>query len=448
MSVADLELVPVRPAAGQARGEIVAVAPDSPAERAGVRAGDLLVAIDGLLTRDAIDYQYETAGQHLSLALERSGELVWLDVAKGPEGELGLTFSRPVFEGIRECNNNCEFCFIRGLPKGLRRSLYIRDDDYHYSYLFGNFLTLTNLAEADWRRIGFQKLSPLWVSVHATDPPVRNRMLANPDAPPILECLDRLGAMGIEVRAQVVLCPGINDGAVLEQTIGDLVERAGSVHAVAVVPVALTRFSRVSTIRPLGPDDARLALRTVQRWQRELRPKLGRGFVYASDELYLLAGRRLPSARSYDGFPQLLNGVGLTRAMLADWERVRLRRIPSAVSTPRRVAWVCGRAAAPALRRMAAELAGVAGLEVCVLEAPSAFFGGSIAVSGLLTGRDVLEALRGERIARAVLPRSAFGFDGSRTLDEWTPEALARESGVAIHLALRADELLAATVGD
>jgi putative radical SAM enzyme (TIGR03279 family) len=441
-----LELIPARQSVGPPRGEIVGVEADSPAWRAGVRTGDRLVAIDGLLTRDVIDYQYETGASSLPLTVERDGELLWLEVLKEPEDELGLQFSRPVFEGIRECNNNPDFCFIRGLPKGLRRSLYIRDDDYRYSYLFGNFLTLTNLGDADWRRIAFQKLSPLWVSVHATDPDVRRRMLANPSAPPILEALDRLGRAGVDARAQIVLCPGLNDGEVLDRTIRDLSERADWVDSAAVVPVGLTRYSVARTIRPVTPEDARAALEIVERWQRELRPKLGRGFVYASDELYQRADRKLPSARAYDGFPQLLAGVGLIRAMLADWARVR-RRIPASVERSRRVLWMCGQAAAPALRKMASELVGVEGLKVEVVIATSSFFGGSIAVSGLITGADVLETLKGRQADLVILPRTAFGFDGSKTLDEWTVEALEAEAGLPLRLALRAGELLELTVG-
>ncbi|MCC7104814.1 MAG: DUF512 domain-containing protein [Chloroflexi bacterium] len=441
-----LEVIASRLSVGPPTGEIVGVEADSPAERAGVRVGDRLVAIDGLLTRDVIDYQYETGASSVSLTVERDGELLWLEARKEAEAELGLQFSRPVFEGIRECNNNCEFCFIRGLPKGLRRSLYIRDDDYRYSYLFGNFLTLTNLSEVDWRRVAFQKLSPLWVSVHATDPRVRRQMLANPSAPPILEALDRLGRAGVEARAQVVLWPGVNDGEVLDRTIRDLSERADWVASVAVVPIGLTRYSAPRTIRAVTPEDARDALTIVERWQRRLRQELGRGFVYASDELYLRAGRKLPSARAYDGFPQLLNGVGLIQAMLVDWGRVR-RRIPVAVTRARRVIWVCGQAAAPALRQMASELTGVVGLDVEVVVATSSFFGGNITVSGLIAGADVLAALKGRQADLAILPRTAFGFDGSKTLDEWTVEALEAEAGLPLRLALQAGELLALTAG-
>ena len=351
-----------------------------------------------------------------------------------------------MFEGIRECNNNCEFCFIRGLPKGLRRSLYIRDDDYRYSFLFGTFLTLTNLTEADWERIGFQHLSPLHVSVHATDLAVRRQMLANPTAPDILPQLDRLGRLGVEVKAQVVLCPGLNDrGTSLEQTVRDLAARPQVVDSVAIVPVGLTRYSGARTLRQVRADEARQVVRRATAWQRDLRARLGRDFVYLSDELYLLAGRPFPPPRRYDGYRQLQNGVGLTRLLLVDWAGSK-PEIPASLPAPRRVAWVCGRAAAPALTAMAAELAAVENLSVTVLDVTNDFFGGGVSVSGLLTGQDVVARLRATPCHLAVLPRSAFGYDGRQTLDGWTTAAIERESGVRLALATAAAELLELTL--
>ena len=439
------EVEPRRSLSTRAGGEIARVQPGSPAARAGLRAGDWLVAINGLVIRDLIDYSYERGSADPELTVERDGRLSTLRVRKEPEEELGLEFRLPVFEGIRECNNNCEFCFIRGLPKGLRRSLYIRDDDYRYSFLFGTFLTLTNLDESDWQRIGFQRLSPLHVSVHATDLEVRRRMLKNPRAPDILAQLDRLGRLGIEVKAQVVLCPGQNVGEVLERTVRDLGERAETVDSVAIVPVGLTRYLRAGGLRAVTAAEARTVVRRVRAWQRDFRRRLGRDFVYLSDELYLLAGEPLPPAWRYDGYRQLQNGVGLTRLLLADWARSK-SDIPSAIETPRRVVWVCGRAAEPALRRMADDLGPVANLEVEALEVPNHFFGGGISVSGLLAGRDIAARLRGVETDLAVLPRSAFGFEGRETLDGWTPRAVEAETGVRVALASTASELLEATL--
>jgi putative radical SAM enzyme (TIGR03279 family) len=445
-----LDLKPQRVVPARAGGEIARVAPGSPAARAGLHAGEWLLAINGLVPRDTIDYSFETQTDRLALLVERGGHRRVVSIAKAPDEALGLEFTLPVFEGIRECNNRCDFCFIAGLPKGLRRTLYIRDDDYRYSFLFGTFLTLTNLDESDWQRIAYQHLSPLHVSIHATDLPIRRRLLRNPTAPDILAQLARLGTYGIQVKAQVVLCPGLNDGAILERTIDDLSAHAATVDSVAVVPVGLTRYTRGADLRPLSGDEARVVVRQVEAWQRRLRPELGRDFVYLSDEFYLLAGRRFPSARRYDGFRQLQNGVGLTRLLLRQWQR-RRRDLPAALSAPRRVIWVCGRAAAPALQAIAADARTIANLAVDVLVVENSLFGGSVTVSGLLAGQDVALALRGREadqvVDQVVLPAAAFGFEGRETLDGWTLEQLHRESGLPLALGSEVDDLVALTLG-
>lgn len=445
MTVELATVVPQRLAPPVLGGEIQHVAPGSPAERAGIRAGERLVAINGLVPRDLIDYMYETDVERLELVVEGAGRRRRVRIRKAPGEDLGIALIRPVFEGIRECNNNCEFCFIRGLPKGLRRSLYIRDDDYRYSFLFGTFLTLTNLSEADWQRIGYQHLSPLHVSVHATDLATRRRMLANPAAPDILRQLDRLGEFGVEVKAQVVLCPGLNDGAILEQTVRDLGARPHVVDSVAIVPVGLTRYSSARGLRPVQTHEARAVVQSARRWQRDFRRRLGRDFVYLSDEFYLLAGEPFPPAHRYDGFRQLQNGVGLTRLLLEEWKRARAR-LPAALPAPRCVVWLCGRAARPALEAMAADAAAVRGLTLQVLEVPNDFFGGGVTVSGLLAGRDIVTRLRGVAADLAILPRSAFGFEGRETLDGWTVEALQKETDARLALASTAAELVETTL--
>jgi putative radical SAM enzyme (TIGR03279 family) len=455
----------------RAEAVIARVRRGSPAARVGVRAGDVLLAVDGLRPRDVIDLGYGTAGAQVVLTLRRGGAVREVRVErdgvdcgrdttarglaterersepqrarKHEAGDLGIDLMAPTLDGIRRCANRCPFCFIDGLPEGMRETLYIRDDDYRYSFLYGGFVTLTNLRPEDEARICYQRLSPLRVSVHATDLAVRRRLLANPRAPDILEQLDRLGAAGIEFHAQVVLVPGLNDGPVLTRTIADLAARYPSVRSVAVVPVGLTRHSHTVGLRTLDRADAAAALAECRSWQRRLRPRLGVRFVYPSDELYLLAGEAFPPPSHYDDYPQLQNGVGLVPLFLTEWRRVR-RRLPAAVP-PRRVLWVCGQAMERALGLVAEEMRTVEGLAIEVVAVPNAFFGTSVTVSGLLTGADVARALAGREADRVVLPRAMFDAAGERTLDDWTRAELAARLPGTVYVARTAGELLEAT---
>jgi putative radical SAM enzyme (TIGR03279 family) len=414
-----------------------------PAAGAGVRAGDWLLAIDGLQPRDAIDLAELDTGRSVCLTLERRQEVWSIQVTAAPGEGLGLEFASPTFDGIRRCANACSFCFIDGLPSGMRDTLYIRDDDYRYSFLYGSFVTLTNLRAADEERICFQRLSPLRLSVHATDLAVRRKLLANPRAPDILEQLDRLGAAGIEFHAQIVLVPGTNDGEVLTQTLSDLAARYPVVRSVAVVPVGMTRHSHTEGLRTLTATDAARALDECVRWQRRLRGRLGMRFVYPSDEMYLLAGRSFPPPAHYDDYPQLQNGVGLVPLFLGEWRRAR-RRLPNEVA-PRRVVWVCGQAMERALCLVAADMAGLCGLSVTVVAVPNAFFGTGVTVSGLLTGGDVIRAVSTYAADRVVLPRAMFDTAGERTLDGWTVDELAAQLPGITRVARTAGELLEAT---
>jgi len=422
---------------------VAGVEAGSALEAIGVQAGDVLVAIDGLVPRDLIDVQLELPQAQRLTVRRADGRTVELE-ANGLAAPHALALAEPMPGGIRECNNHCEFCFIRGLPRGLRPSLYVFDDDYRYSFLWGNFLTLTNLTEADWARIGYQRLGPLNVSVHATEPTVRARLLNNRHAPPIVPQLERLGRLGIRVNTQVVLCAGLNDGEVLERTIGELAALHPSVQSLSVVPVGLTRFSRTRHIRRPSPAEAAAAVEQCERWQAELRPRLGVGLVYPSDELYLLAGREVPPSAAYDGFPVLSNGVGMVRSMLERWERLLARRLPGSPPPERPVAWLSGQLVAPALEAMAQRWQAYAGWRPRVVVVPNTFFGEQVSVSGLLAGPDLIATL--ERLPREVedivLPRSAFGFDGRATLDGTSAEAVGAAHPGRVHLASEPRELL------
>ena len=437
---------------------IESVAAGSVLARLGLHAGDALLAIDDLVPRDVIDLQLELpTARRIVVRRDGVGEPVQLEVpvdGDAPDPS-AISLVEAVPGGIRECNNHCEFCFIRGLPGGLRRSLYVFDDDYRYSFLWGNFLTLTNLDESDWARIGYQRLSPLNVSVHATDPQLRQQLLSNRRAPDILPQLDRLGRMGIQVNAQVVLCAGFNDGAVLDRTIADLAARYPGVRSLSVVPVGLTRHSRVKRVRRPTRAEAEVALEQCERWHARLREQLGIGFVYASDELYVLAGRPdMPPAPYYDGFPVLSNGVGLLRNMLDEWRRLIGRRSAtpagrsalsqSSRSRPRKVAWLTGGLAAPALERMAEDWATGSGWRPAVVVVENQFFGAEVTVSGLLSGADLVRALAAlpRDVEDIVLPRGPFGFDGRTTLDGVSAEEVGAAHPGRVHLAASPRELL------
>ena len=268
--------------------------------RVGLASGDRIVAVDGLVPRDIIDLQLDLPGARRLSVQRASGDRIEL---RAPDGLAGAVVEDPVPGGIRECNNHCEFCFIRGLPPGLRPTLYVFDDDYRYSFLWGNFLTLTNLSTADWARIGYQRLSPLNVSVHATNPTIRRRLLNNRHAPEILPQLRRLASFGVRVHTQVVVCAGVNDRACLDQTIGDLAELHPNVQSVSIVPVGLTAFSRVRTLRRPTPAEAAEAVQQIERWQARLRPRLASGSPTAAMSCTCSPAETYRPARRTTGFP-------------------------------------------------------------------------------------------------------------------------------------------------
>ena len=412
-------------------GIISRVESDSLAARLGLQAGDELLAINGHQVRDVIDVQFYGAEEWLELVVRRSedGEQWFYETERADGEPLGLDFAHPTFDvDIRRCRNNCKFCFLAQNPLGLRQSLYVKDDDYRYSFLHGNFVTLTNLTDEDWARLEEQRLSPLYVSVHATDPALRREMLQRSDAPDVLAQFRRLAAAGIEVHAQLVLVPGLNDGSHLEHSLADLADLSFSpVMSVGVVPVGLTRHHRGS-FRSYRPDEMACVLESVVPWQARFRREHGVGWVYPADEWYLALGREVPPASEYDGFPQIENGVGMVRWFLGEWEDCKLwmadcglqikdRVFPAA----ERATLVCGTLMAPLMMRLLDELAALTGLQVEVLPVVNRFFGSMVTVSGLLAGQDVVALLREHSLNGSVfLPRAMFDEKEECTLDDWT----------------------------
>src|SRR5213076_3335799 len=293
---------------------VVAVAPGSPAASTGIQPGDEVLALNGEAVRDVIRYQLQADEPRVELELRRGGleQLVVVDKVAG--APLGLELASAVFDRVRTCDNHCPFCFIYQLPKGMRRSLYLKDDDYRLSFLYGNFTTLTRFTEADFERVVTERLSPLYVSIHATDPEVRTRMLRNRRGATSLRWLRLLLGAGIEVHGQVVVCPGINDGAVLEDTLVGVLDQYADLASLAVVPLGVSRHSNEAAMRPHTVEEAAAVVDRVEEWQAEFLDVLGRRLVFAADEYYLLAGRPFPAAASYEGFPMTEDGIGLAQS--------------------------------------------------------------------------------------------------------------------------------------
>ena len=395
-------------------GLIAAVAAGTLAERVGLRAGDELLSINGNLLRDLIDARFYSAEERLALRVRRDGREFEVEAGRSYDERLGLEFAQPTFDGIRRCDNRCEFCFVAQMGPGLRRSLYVKDDDYRYSFLFGNYITLTNLDESDWARIGQQHLSPLYVSVHATDPGLRRRILCNPTAPDIMAQLHRLADLEIEAHTQIVVTPGLNDGVHLDRSITDLADLYPALRSVSVVPVGLTKYHR-GGCRAHTLDEARAVFERVVGWQTRLRERLGVNFAYLSDEWYLRLGENVPPLAAYDGLDLTENGVGLVRQFLSE------PLIPNHESQT----LVTGTLFAPLLRQAAAEFANVE-----VAPVVNHFFGETVTVAGLLTGRDVVAQLQERDLGDVVaLPAAMFGGPEGQSLDEMWPQGIGEALG-------------------
>src|SRR5579883_121274 len=446
-------------------GWVREVVPDSPADLAGVQPGDLLRSINGQPVRDLVDYRFYQADEELALVLERPAHgqpsLVELRVVKDADEDLGILFGEEPAPFIRQCANKCVFCFIKGLPErhqpqrglplGMRSSLYIKDDDYRYSFLFGNFITLTNLKEKDWQRLEEQRLSPLYVSVDVTDPEMRRKMVDGPRAGDIMAHLERLGKMGIQAHTQLVLCPGMNDGAWLDKSIADLAALRPIVQSIAAVPVGLTKYNNMlkvgdlPVLRPYTIDEARVVVRQVQGWQKRFEAEMGEPFVYLSDEWYFLTGKMFPPARHYGAFEQLENGVGMTRAFLDGWRRQR-RRLPAALPQPTRLTIITSAMAAPILSPVASDLSQIPNLEAQALPVVNQFWGPLVTVAGLLCGQDVLDALtdlktRDQLGDLVVLPRVMLDNAGERFLDDMTVADFKAQVPARVEFARSPEEL-------
>jgi putative radical SAM enzyme (TIGR03279 family) len=426
----------MKPRCSRESGEGVRVATvraRSAAARAGLRPGDRILAVNGHALRDAIDFQFHAGDECLRLDVQRDTGVARLTLVRGPSG-LGLELEPPRPGDIATCANKCVFCFIHQLPRGMRRSLYVKDDDFRLSFLHGNYITLSDLDEADLARIEAQRLSPLYVSVHATDPALRHRLLGRPrHNAEILPRLERLARAGIRVHAQIVLVPDWNDGAHLEQTVLDLHRLHPGVATTAIVPVGLTRHrERLPALRLLRDDEARALVDVVETWQRRFLASLGTRFVFLADEVYLQAGRPVPPADAYEGFPVVEDGIGLVRRFEDEFDRLAPRWTPP--PRGRAVTLVSGRLYGPRLAAQVARLRDA--VDVRVAAVPNDFFGPAIGVAGLLTGQDIQRhlAARGDVGDLVLIPAVAVRDGSGVFLDDLTPSDLARDLGVPVRV--------------
>jgi len=451
---------------------VLSVAPASAAEQAGLSPGDEICAINGAAVRDVIQYQLQVDEPYVELEIRRGGIERTVAIEKAAGEPLGLELSSAVFDRVRTCDNHCPFCFIYQLPEGMRKSLSVKDDDYRLSFLYGNFTTLTRFTEADLERVVTENLSPLYVSIHATDPELRARLLRNRRGATSLRWLEVILDAGIEVHGQVVVCPGLNDGPALDATLLGVLDRFPSLATVGVVPLGISAHNREAELRPTDRAGAATVVDTVARWQDRYDRALGRRLVYAADEYYLLARRAFPTLAEYDGAPQLENGIGMAatfadevhRAIAGESaEREATRggffqwvdgspaegyRAPRADASPiskrdAPVAIVTGRYGEAVLGPLLQTLAGIACADVRLVSIENRFFGGNIAVTGLLTGADVAAALDCEPPdQRYLLPDIVLS--GDRFLDGVEPDALPRAveivptNGTALVEAVRA----------
>ncbi|HZF67627.1 MAG TPA: DUF512 domain-containing protein [Gemmatirosa sp.] len=390
------------------------VHPGSIADELGIAPGTQLLAVNGRELADFIDWEFLSSDEELEIsATLPSGESVVFEVER-PEGEpFGVELEPPT---IRRCANRCEFCFIEGLPKGLRKPLYVRDDDYRLSFAYGNFATLSNLKERDFERIIEYRLSPLYVSVHATPWEARKKLLNNPRVPNVVEQLTRLRAGGIQYHCQMVIVPGLNDGEVLEQSMQDLWHLGEAVLSIALVPVGVTQFSHLYTGRPMDAERSASILATVERWEERALAGRGDRWVYGSDELYLLAGRALPDPEHYGDFSQIENGVGAVTAL-------RQRVAEALPKFPRldgkRIGVVTGTSMAALMPPLLEQIAERTGARFELIPTANSLFGDTTTTAGLLVGADIRRALAGRTdLDLALIPAECINESGVFLDDE------------------------------
>lgn len=400
--------------------KITHVEPGSIADRLGLVAGDSLEMISGEPVIDQIDYQALTAFRSFPMqVLRENGERTTLHVRKQDWEPLGITLDQTIVSKPRPCANHCIFCFIDQMPPNMRDTLYVKDDDWRLSLMMGNYITMTNISERELDRIIRRRVSPLYISVHATDPELRCRMLRNRNAGLIMDRLRLLAKNGLRFHCQVVMCPGWNDGPQLERTLNDLHSLHPFAQSVALVPVGLTRFREgLDVIEPYNKETASQVVRMVEELQKRFLREIGTRFVFPSDEFYCLSQLPLPDDETYEDYPQIENGVGMLRMFETDL-RFAIEDEPVEQTPPRQLVIACGTSVAPYMQGWCDRYA-PQGTKVRVHPIINHFFGESVTVSGLITGRDLLEQLKDEQCDEILIVRDMIRNEGDMFLDDIT----------------------------
>ena len=433
--------------------EIESIENNSIAQEIGFESGDSIISINGKKPRDLIDYHILISEEILDISvLDKNKKIHNISIEKDQDSNLGINFKDALFDSIKQCNNACPFCFIDQQPSGKRKSLYVKDDDYRLSFLYGSYLTLTNLKKEDWQRISTQKLSPLFISVHATDPTTREKLLKNKKAGKILDQINWFEANSIQIHAQIVVCPDINDGNILEKSIFELAKfhkkSIKTVLSIAIVPVGLTKFRPDNDgLKSINKQYALKTIKQVEKIQSSLQSILGTRFCWLADEWYLIAGIKLPSYKSYENMPQESNGVGSIRSFLQTLA-VKTKYLPKKVEKKRIISWIVGKLVYESLIPTVEKLNNIEGLTVNLYGLPSIYWGQEQVVTGLLTGEDLICGLRNKDLGEGIfIPSIMLKINSDLFLDDKNISEVENQLNTKIHVLDDKDDIIKTLVG-
>lgn len=413
---------------------IKSVEKDSIAQELDIKRGDTLLSINNQSVRDILDYQRIIAEENLLLLMKKeSGDLLEFDIEKGPGEDLGIVFYQATLDKIKTCQNKCLFCFIDQLPSKMRKSLYLKDDDYRLSLMWGSYITLTNLDTKDFNRIKSDKISPLYISIHTTNPELRKKLLGNKKADNILNLLKDLSDAGIYFHGQIVLCPQFNDGEELDATLEDLIKLCPNLLSLALVPVGITKHrEKLYNLKKYSRDQSQRLINQCENWQIKFKEKVGQNVVYAADEFYISAGRKVPNTDEYEGFPQLENGVGLIRVLLEEY-KIERQRLPKKMSSQYSFSVACGISAEKVFKPIVRELNKIEKLNVKLYAINNNYFGRDVTVTGLITGSDLIENLSRKNLGEDLIVSDIMLKDGKNIfLDDLTPNDVEKALEVKI----------------